>query len=53
MIRKRFRCDAPFELVAIDFYKYSATLLLCRTPLNNPTSELQRFSSKCRLKSKK
>ena len=28
MIGKAFRCDAPFGLVSIDFYKYSATLLL-------------------------
>ena len=31
MIRKRFRCYAPFELISIDFYKYYATLLLCVT----------------------
>ena len=35
MIRKRFRCYAPFELVPIYFYKYYATLLLCVTSLNN------------------
>ena len=29
VIRKRFRCYAPFELVLIDCYKYYATLLLC------------------------
>ena len=28
MIKKRFRCDAPFGLVLIYFYKYYATLLL-------------------------
>ncbi len=31
IIRKVFRCDAPFGLVSIDFYKYYATLLLLRT----------------------
>ena len=28
VLYKRFRCDAPFKLVSIDFYKYYATLLL-------------------------
>ena len=31
MIGKEFRCDAPFELVSIYFYKYYATLLLYLT----------------------
>ena len=33
IVREGFRCDAPFELVSIIFYKYCATLLLCVTSL--------------------